>query len=188
MKNFYEKTVESNKIFEGRVVKLRVDRVILPNGKEATREVVEHPGAVAVVALTDKDEIVMVRQFRKPVEETTLEIPAGKLEGGEDPHSCARRELEEETGLKPNRIKLLMEFYTTPGFSDEKMYLFLAEDLEEVPPHRDDDELVEVEKLPLGKAVNWVMQGKINDAKTIIGILAVDCLRSRKGGRGGGAG
>lgn len=115
-----EVTVNTNKIFEGKIINLRVDEVKLPNGKVTTREIVEHPGGVSIVAVNEEGKILLVKQYRKPAEESLLEIPAGKLEKGEDPLICAKRELLEETGYEASFIKHLITFYTTPGFSNEK--------------------------------------------------------------------
>lgn len=166
-----ETTLGSCRVFEGKIINLRVDEVELPNGKRATREVVEHPGAVAVAALTEKGEIVLVRQFRKPAEEVLLEIPAGKLDPGEKPLDCVRRELMEETGITAECIKPLLSYYTTPGFSNEVIHLFLATGLRRGEAAPDKDEFLEVTYLPLSEALRLVREGKIRDAKTIIGIL-----------------
>ena len=127
---FYETTLNSKNIFSGRFIKLRLDEVILPNGRKSTREIVEHPGAIAVVAVNGDNDIFMVRQYRKPIEKELLEIPAGKLEKGESKEMCAKRELMEETGYYPHDIKYITSFYSSPGFSNEIIYLFLARNLE----------------------------------------------------------
>ncbi len=172
MKHLLEKHLSTHRIYDGRMINLRVDTVILPSGKEATREVVEHPGAVSLVALTDQRELIMVRQYRKPIDLVTLEIPAGKLDRGEDPAACARRELQEETGCTARELVMMFKFYTTPGFSDEIMYLYLARGLETSSANPDEDEFLEVEKVPLDKALAMISSGEICDSKTIIGVLA----------------
>ncbi|WP_034429000.1 NUDIX hydrolase, partial [Caldisalinibacter kiritimatiensis] len=120
---FEEKTMKSEKIYEGKILNLRIDTVELPDKKYTKREIVEHPRAVAIVPITAKGEIILVKQYRKPVEKELLEIPAGKLEVGEEPKTCAIRELKEETGVTANKLTYLFEFFTSPGFSNEKMYL-----------------------------------------------------------------
>ncbi|MGB6606700.1 MAG: NUDIX hydrolase [Atribacterota bacterium] len=166
-----EKTLSSAYIYQGKIINLRHDKVKLPDDRETIREIVEHPGAVAILALTEKKEIVMIRQFRKPADEVLWELPAGKLEEGEDLVSCARRELEEETGYYPRKIKKLITFFSTPGFCNEKLTLFLAEDLEKKNKNEDADEFIEVELIKQDEALRLVKENVIKDAKTIIGIL-----------------
>ncbi len=166
-----EKTISSQKIFEGKMLKLRVDTVALPNGETAEREVIEHPGAVAVIALTDLGELLMVRQYRHATGEILLEIPAGKRDRGENPLVCAQRELEEETGYRAKRWKELFSYYTTPGFSDERLDIIMAADLEAGEAHPDGEEFIEVVTMPVSDALRMVYQGEIRDAKTIIGVL-----------------
>jgi len=166
-----ETALGSRRVFEGKIINLRVDEVELPNGQRATREVVEHPGAVAIAAVTEEGEIVLVRQFRKPAGEVLLEIPAGKLDPGEEPLECARRELAEETGITASSLKPLLRYYTTPGFSNEVIHLFGAAGLKKGEAAPDKDEFLEVVFLPLREALDMVREGKICDAKTIIGIL-----------------
>jgi len=169
-----EKTLSSEYVYQGRMINLRVDQVELPDGKSAQREIVEHPGAVAVVALTNNRELVMVRQYRKPIDKVILEIPAGKLNQGEDPEICAQRELLEETGYQAGQLSLIARYYTTPGFSDEVMYLYLARELIELKQSPDEDEFIEMTRVPLATAQQMVLAGEIQDAKTIIGILALN--------------
>jgi len=167
-----ETRIASERIYEGRILNLRRDRVRLPNGREAGREVVEHSGAVAIIALDDDQHIYLVRQYRYPINQVTLEIPAGKLDAGEEPAACARRELAEEVGLAAARWQPLLTFYSTPGFSDEIMHLFLATGLQ---PHRekaDDDEFIEIVRIPLTEAATMALRGGIQDAKSIAGIMA----------------
>lgn len=172
-----EKGFKSQRIYDGRVINLRIDTVELPNGRQATREIIEHPGAVCIAALTADEKIVLVRQYRRPIDQIILEAPAGKLDKDEDPLACAQRELKEETGYLAGRWNLVSRFYTTPGFSDEVMYLYLAQDLEEAKQCPDEDEFVEVEYMPLQEAWELVLQGQLNDAKTMIAILAAWSLK-----------
>lgn len=143
MKKFEEPTISSKTIFQGKVVKLQVDEVRLPNGKTATRELVRHPGVVAVLPLTKDGKMIVVEQYRKPLERSIVEIPAGKLEQGEDPLQCAHRELKEETGFTANQISHLCSFYTSPGFADELLHLYIAEELMEGQAKPDEDEFVD---------------------------------------------
>lgn len=168
----YEKTISSETIFRGKIVNLRVDQVELPNGNRTAREVVEHAGAVAVVPVTDKNEIIMVRQYRYPAGRVLLEVPAGKLEKGEDPALCAERELREETGFEAGEMSLIFSFYTTPGFTDEKLYLYLARGLVQLGSQPDEDEFINIDCIPLEKALEMVDSGEVEDAKSIIGVLA----------------
>ncbi len=173
-KIFHEETIKSDRIFEGNIISLRVDTVKLPNGNISTREIIEHPGGVGIIPITADREVIMVKQFRKAVEGISLEIPAGKLEYGEDPYECGARELEEETGYIANKIQLLGKFYSTPGFTNEMLHVYMATELIKGNFKPDTDELIEPLIIPLDKLVRMVMDGKINDAKTIIAILKVD--------------
>ncbi len=168
----FEKTLSSETIYQGKIVNLRLDQVELPNGRRTAREVVEHDGAVAVVPVTDRNEIIMVRQYRHPAGRELLEVPAGKIERGEDPALCAGRELREETGFTAGEMKLLFSFYTTPGFTTEKMHLYLARELTYRGDHPDEDEFIRLQFLPLEVALEMADRGEICDAKSIIGILA----------------
>lgn len=165
-----EKTISTQPIFTGKILKLRVDTVELPDGRESTREIVEHRGAVAIVVVNDDNEIFMVRQYRKPVEKVLLEIPAGTMEENEDPLDCARRELSEETGLTAANWEHILSYYSAPGFSDELLHLYLATGLEPGDTHPDQDEFLELVKLPLNEAYRLIFDGTIVDGKSIIGI------------------
>ena len=173
MKKFEEKTIHSTPIFEGRVISLKVDEVTLPNGKTSNREIVNHPGAVAVIALTDDNKIILVEQYRKALERSIIEIPAGKLEPGEAPELTARRELEEETGYGCNELTYLQTFATSPGFADEVIHLFIARGLYKIENAAvaDEDEFVELLEVTLEEAEQMVAEQKIYDAKTAFAVL-----------------
>lgn len=172
MKNV-ERTIKSDKLYQGKIINLRIDTVELPDQKYSKREIVEHPGAVAVIAITDDNKIVMVKQYRKSVEEYLLEVPAGKLEIGEEPIDCAKRELLEETGFKSNNIEYLFKFYTSPGFSNETISLFIAKDLVLDVAKPDEDEYIEIEKYEIDDLLDKVYKEEIKDAKTIISVLYI---------------
>ncbi|MGE4283679.1 MAG: NUDIX hydrolase [Clostridia bacterium] len=176
MMDFTEKTIKSEKIFSGKILNLRVDTVELPNGNVSTREIVEHAGGVGIIPVTNNMEVIMVKQFRKPIEDICLEIPAGKLKEGEDPLQCGVRELEEETGYKAHNIQSLGSFYPTPAFTNEVLYLYMATGLCKGQVKLDEDEFVETEIIPLAKLVDMVMQGEVKDAKSIIAILKASQL------------
>lgn len=170
MKDLREKTIQSEEVFTGRVIRLLVDEVELPNGKQAKREIVRHPGAVAIIAITPEQRMVMVRQFRKPLEKTILEIPAGKLEKGEDPLACAKRELIEETGYRAEEMEFVSKFYTSPGFADELLYIYKGLFLTVGEAKPDHDEFVELVELTLEQAFEKIQSGEIIDAKTIFAV------------------
>ncbi|MEN6412543.1 MAG: NUDIX hydrolase [Veillonellales bacterium] len=171
MDGLTEKFIRSNSIFNGKILNLVCDTVQLPNGKEATREVVHHPGAVAVVPILEDGCIVLVRQYRYPIGKILLEIPAGKLEPEEDPDECARRELKEETGYIAGTIKKLTAIYTTPGFSNEVIHLYLALNMKLAEVCPDEDEFIKVETYSRSKIKAMIHDGLITDAKTILGLL-----------------
>jgi ADP-ribose pyrophosphatase len=172
MSSLEEKTLHSEEIFSGKVISLHVQDVELPNGKQSKREIIKHPGAVAILAVTDENKIVMVEQYRKALERTIVEIPAGKLEKGEQPEVCARRELEEETGYVCENLELLTSFYTSPGFADEIVHVYLAKGLskKENSAALDEDEFVNLEELTLTEAMKYVKDQKIYDAKTAFAV------------------
>jgi len=169
--DFFEKKISSKTIYSGKVLTLQVDDVKLPNGNTASREVVRHNGGVSVVAIDEDKNLLLVRQYRYPYGENLLEIPAGKLEKGEDPELCGIRELREETGYEAGNFKFLAEFYPTPGYTDERLYIFTAENLTYKGQKLDADEFLSVERIPLEKAVEMCFNGEIKDAKSVIGIL-----------------
>ena len=174
---YEEKTVSSEKVFEGRIIKVKVDRVEMPDGSVATRELVEHPGGVGIVAITDKDEIILVEQYRKPLDKAIYEIPAGKRDPGEHHRTCGIRELEEETGLSAKVFDYMGFIYPSPGFTDEVTHVYLAKELTQGETHPDDDEFLDVKKVPFDTALKMVMDGEINDAKSVFGILKYNMMR-----------
>lgn len=165
---FEEVTIESKYIYKGKILNLRVDQVQLENGRTSSREIIEHNGAVAIVAV-DGEDLIMVRQYRKAIEGELLEIPAGKLED-EDPLECAKRELKEETGYSADEWQYVCDFYSTPGFSNERMFLYYATDLKKGEMDPDEDELIKVERVKLRDALEMLKRGQFKDAKTIIGV------------------
>ena len=178
--NLREKTIDTKEIYKGRVISLSVDTVITPGGNEATRELVHHPGGVAVVAIDNDDMIYLVRQYRIPYDDILLEIPAGKLDSKEEnPKDAAARELSEETGLVAKEIKHIGDFYPSVGFLDENLRLFVATGLSEGQTHPDEDEYLDVVKMPFDEAVKLVIDGTIKDGKTIAGILKANILLKR---------
>lgn len=166
-----ENVLESKMIYRGRVVSLRVDKVQMPDGKIAEREVVEHRGAVAIVPLLNSETVLLIRQYRQAVGEVLLEIPAGTLESGELPDACASRELEEETGYRADRLKRLFSQYLAPGYSQEVLHVYLAEELKQTTQQTEEDEHLELAPFPLDAVPALIEQGEIKDAKTIAGLL-----------------
>ena len=166
-----EKTVNKNYIYNGKIINLRRDDALLPNGKECIREVVEHPGGVCIAALTDENELFFVRQFRYPYMDVLLELPAGKLEKGEDPLESGKRELLEEAGCIAEEYVSLGKFYPSCGYTDEIIYLYLAKNLSFASQNLDEDEFLNVEKIPLEKAVQMVLSNGIPDGKTQAAVL-----------------
>lgn len=166
-----EKTLSSSYLYRGRIINVRQDRVQASGNQVAFREIVEHPGAVAILAIDEDNNLVLVKQHRQPAGDVLLEIPAGKLEPGEDPMDCAKREMAEETGLEGSRWQDLFVFYPSPGFCDEKIYLYKVEGLSKaVAPVTDPEEKISVIKLPLKEAGDMIVNGEIKDGKTIIAI------------------
>lgn len=173
-----ETVTASERIYEGRIVKLRVDTVTLPNGKQSKREVVEHGGAVAVVAMKDDETVLMVRQFRLPAGGPLLEIVAGGIDEGEAPEEAARRELAEEIGMVPGTLTFLYEAFVAPGYTTEKIYGYLARDLREAPEEPDEDEFVELVSMRLDDAFAAIASGEIQDMKTVAGLTMAARLLS----------
>lgn len=171
--------LSSRMIYEGGIIRLRLDEVELPDGSTARREIIEHPGAAAIVPLDDDGNVCLVSQYRDAVGRRLLEIPAGKLKPGEDPADCARRELREELGLKARQLEHLATFYSTPGFCDEVMHVYLARGLAATSVELDRDEFIEPRRLPLEPVAGLLKE--LDDAKSIAGILlAKESLESRE--------
>lgn len=172
MKQFEEKTIRTTDIFSGKIISVQVDDIQLPNGKEAKRELVKHPGAVAVIALTNEGEMIFVKQYRKPLERTLIEIPAGKIEPNEEPYVTAVRELEEETGFTTDDLQFVTSFATSPGFADEIIHLYFTDNLIQLdnPPPGDEDEFVELITMPLTEAIEALENNHLFDVKTMFAI------------------
>lgn len=163
-------------IFNGKIFKVKVHDIELPDGKPANREIVEHHGGVGVIAVTPEREVFMVTQYRIAADEMMLEIPAGKLEKGEDPYDAGMRELCEETGYKTDKLEFLGEYYATPGYCTEKLSIYLATNLEYAGQHLDPGEFLSVSKIPLDKLYEMVMNNEIRDCKTAIAILKAKAI------------
>lgn len=183
MERLEEKTIKTEHIFSGKIISLQVDDVELPNGKTSKREIIKHPGAVAVIAVTDENKIVLVEQYRKALERNLVEIPAGKLEQGEEPLASAARELEEETGYICESLELLTSFYTSPGFADEIVHVYEARGLtkKENAAGLDEDEFLNLIELTLTEAIEYVAQQKIYDAKTAFAVQYLQLKVALKG-------
>ncbi|MCM3719678.1 NUDIX hydrolase [Fictibacillus phosphorivorans] len=175
MGNLTEKTISKEQIYNGKIIDLYVEEVELPNKKVGKREIVKHPGAVAVLAVTDEGNILMVEQFRKPLEKTIIEIPAGKLEKGENPLECAKRELLEETGYSCEKMESIGSFYTSPGFADELIHLFFTDSLIKIGDQMtDEDEFLNVMEVSVDEAKQLVRDERIHDAKTAYGVMYME--------------
>ncbi|MGE5612985.1 MAG: NUDIX domain-containing protein [Bacillota bacterium] len=172
--DYEEKTVSVKPIYKGNIINVELVTVTLPDGRTATRDIVRHPGASVIIPLNEKGEIYMVKQYRKPLEMVSLELPAGKLDPGEDPLDCARRELMEETGLKARDIIYLASIHSTPGFSDEVLHMYAAVGLAEGKSCADADEFISTEKYKVDDLTDMILSGEITDAKSIIGIFMAD--------------
>ena len=168
-----EKTLSSQFIYEGRAVKLRIDTVKMSDDRETTREIVEHSDCVAIIAIDADDNVLLVEQFRKPVEKILLEIPAGGIDPGEDPAATVCREMREETGYLPRKVERLGGFYSAPGYCSEYLYLYLATDLVSDPLHAEDTEGIRLVRVPIAQIANLITSGSICDAKSIAGLLTL---------------
>ena len=177
-----EKTLSSKRIYEGRAVRLRVDTVKMPGGRETTREIVEHSDCVAIIALDDKENVLLVSQFRKAVEKELLEIPAGSIEPDEGLEECVRREMREETGFLPKKVERLGGFYSSPGFCTEYLHFFLATELISSPLQAEDSQSIKLVRVPLSEVPDLIASGSICDAKSIAALLFF--LEQRKSAKG----
>ena len=179
---FEEKTLSSTRIYEGAILNLRKDEVTVRTGR-SYREIIEHNGGAAIAALTDDNRIIMVKQYRKAAKKVMLEVPAGKRDGAESGEEVARRELREETGFTAERLIHLTDMFPTPGYSEEKLSIFLAEGLTAGETEFDDNEAIDILTYPLEEMVGMVMKGEIDDAKTMVAILMADrYVRERQTG------
>lgn len=174
----FEKFINSQEVFSGKMLHLTVDTVLLPNDKTATREVVKHPGAVAIVPIFPDGKVVFVKQYRYPVGQVLLELPAGKLDVGELPKNCALRELQEETGYKANNLEKLTSIFTAPGFSDEVIHIYKATGLLMKDKNPDEDEFVESIVLDEKQIKDMIKDGTICDAKTLVGLFFAGVINS----------
>ncbi|MBR5134423.1 MAG: NUDIX hydrolase [Clostridia bacterium] len=174
-----EKTVEEQIIFDGRVITVYHNKALLSDGSTAMREIVAHPGGVCVAPLTEEGELLFVRQFRCPYQEILTELPAGKLERGEDPLKAGIRELSEETGATAQTIRPLGKLYPTPGYCGEIIHMYLATGLSFGEQHPDDDEFIDVIRIPLDKAVDMVMNGELTDSKTQVMVLKIARMKEK---------
>ncbi|MFC1989677.1 NUDIX hydrolase [Chloroflexota bacterium] len=174
-----EKTLSIQPVYEGRAVKLRVDTVRMPGGRETTREIVEHSDCVAIIAVDADDNVLLVNQFRKPVEKELLEIPAGGIEADEDPVTAVRRELQEETGYLPKKVERLGGFYSAPGYCTEYLHLYLATDLIPSQLYAEDTENIRLVRMPVSQIPGLIASGSICDAKSIAGLFTF--LEYKKG-------
>jgi ADP-ribose pyrophosphatase len=166
-----EKTLSSQLIYSGRAVRLRVDTVQMPSGRQTTREVVEHSDCVAIVAIDENDNVLLVKQYRQAIDKELLEIPAGGIDPGEDAEAAVRREMREETGFLPRRVARLGGFYSSPGFCTEYLHLYLALDLVSSPLHAEDTEIIKLVRVPTSQIPELLSSGQICDAKSIVGLL-----------------
>jgi len=176
-KAFKSEIIESKEVFKGKIIDIYHDRITLPGGKSTLREIVKRGNASAILPIDKDGNIIFVRQYRHPVGDCVLEIPAGVLEEGEDPLLCAKRELEEETSYKTDDIRLLTKMHSAIGFCDEQIYIYLAENLEQGEFNLDEDEYIEVEKYSLKEAVEMIFNGEITDSKTMAAVLAYKALQ-----------
>lgn len=175
-----EQELSTKQVYRGRLLDVREDRVALPNGKEATREYIVHPGAVVVVPLLDNGDVLMVRQFRYPLRREFFELPAGKIDPGEDALLCGQRELLEETGFVADTWRMLATIHPCIGYSDERILIYLAQGLSEQGHRRDEDEFLDNVRMPLARAMDWLREGRLSDGKTMIGLFWAEKIIRRE--------
>ena len=168
------KRIDRKEVYKGKIFNVVEDTIEFENGTTAKWDLVLHNGASAIVPLTEKNEVILVKQYRNAEDGDVLEIPAGKLEKGEDPLVCATREIEEEIGYKAGKIEKICSMYTAVGFSNEKLHLYMATELIESQQNLDEDEYIQIEKYPIEDAIQMIFTGQIKDSKTIVGLLAVN--------------
>lgn len=181
MAHLNETQLDSTVLFDGKIIRVEKDTVLLEDGTQAFREVVRHPGGVCILALTDRDEVLFVRQFRYPHAAVTMEIPAGKLEYGENPEECGKRELLEECGCTAKEFTYLGKLFPTPAYDAEVIHMYLAKGLEYADQHLDEGEFLDVERIPLDEAVRMVIADQYPDAKTQVAILKYYAMTQKKG-------
>lgn len=174
-----ERILKTTRAFDGRLVKVDAVDIELPNGHQTTHEVIRHPGAVAIIALDDEGRMLVVRQYRTALERVTIEVPAGKIDPGEDPANAVTRELAEETGYVAGTVRRLATIAVAVGYSDELIHLYMATDLVPGQAHPDEDEFVLAEWVEVDSLIDSVLDGRIEDSKTVIAALICDALRRR---------
>lgn len=177
---YEEKTMKSERIYEGRILNLRVDTVELPNRKYSRREIIEHAGAVVIIPVTEDDEVIMVKQFRKPIDKVILEFPAGIIDKGEQPIEAAQRELGEEVQQNAEELEFLFDSYSSPGFTDENISYFLATGLTPFDGKADEDEFLEVVRIKIPDLIEMLHNFELNDSKVITGALYLENLRLKR--------
>jgi ADP-ribose pyrophosphatase len=168
---YSERTISSEYLYQGRILKLRRDLVLLQNGKNVFREIIEHKGAAACLVLTPENKLIFVRQYRHPYKEEILEFPAGRLEKDEEPEKTIIRELQEEVGIKPLKIEKIGRIYPSPGYTDEIIHLYFTENYQNFISSLDEDEFLDTLEIPIKEAFNLLEEGKIVDSKTIVLLL-----------------
>lgn len=175
--DYIEKTVNKHYVYKGKILQLRVDDALLPDGNACKREIIEHSGGACVLCV-ENNKVLLVRQYRYAYGESIYEIPAGKLNPGEEPMLAAGRELEEEAGIRSENLQLLYEIYPTPGYTNERIYIYLAKDVQRVPAHLDEGEFLDKEWVEMDRVKAMIQAGEIKDAKTVIAVQAYLLMHS----------